>query len=244
LVRADCTRWLSEVDPAIPSVIISARTPTEQVFDVSLSIDDQLVAERLDGTAIEVDPGVHTFKLQRAALAPVEQRVLIVRGEKQRLIQFELPPATPPSEPQKSAPSAPAAASAFQVPVTPTAEPKTTRPIPTLSYVLAGGALLGVASFATFAALGRSQQSDIESQACDPFCRDVDAVRTKYAIADASLALGGLAAAAAVIVYVTRPAVLVPAAQASRASGRKQLLGGVDVRAASQMATLHWGVAF
>jgi tetratricopeptide (TPR) repeat protein len=59
------------------------------------------------------------------------------------------------------------------------------------AYVLGAVGVAGVAMFATFALLGKSDQHHLEAT-CSPQCNpaDVDALRTKYLIADLALVAG------------------------------------------------------
>jgi hypothetical protein len=86
-------------------VVLGARDAQgRDVMDVQVSIDGVLVANGLDGKAIEVDPGSHTFRFE-ARGATTEQAVLIREGEKGRSISVTLgapaaaSPAAPVSQP-------------------------------------------------------------------------------------------------------------------------------------------------
>jgi hypothetical protein len=68
-----------------------------------VSVDGVTVTHGLDGKALEVDPGVHTFRFELAGAA-VEQMVLIREGEKSRAITATL-------DPSAVAPTAPLSAS-------------------------------------------------------------------------------------------------------------------------------------
>jgi hypothetical protein len=61
LLRADCTRWLSELDAVKPSLIVRAMDATgANLLDVRLFVDDRMVAVKLDGSELLVDPGAAT----------------------------------------------------------------------------------------------------------------------------------------------------------------------------------------
>jgi hypothetical protein len=95
VVRSDCSRWLAEVDGLIPSLVIRAVDSTgADVVDVQVAVDDQVIAERLDGSEIHVDPGEHVFRFTRAGSAPVQQNVLVREAEKHRTLSVVFP-ATP-----------------------------------------------------------------------------------------------------------------------------------------------------
>lgn len=103
-VRSDCSLWMTEVAAAIPTVVLGARNARGQdVLNAHVSVDGVTVTHGLDGKALEVDPGVHTFRFELAGAA-VEQMVLIREGEKSRAITATL-------DPSAVAPTAPLSAS-------------------------------------------------------------------------------------------------------------------------------------
>jgi hypothetical protein len=91
-VRSDCSLWMTEVAAATPTVVLGARNARGQdVLNAHVSVDGVSVTHGLDGKALEVDPGVHTFRFESAGAA-VEQVVLIREGEKSRAITAILDP--------------------------------------------------------------------------------------------------------------------------------------------------------
>ncbi|WP_437760705.1 hypothetical protein [Sorangium sp. So ce1389] len=111
---ADCGPWLAEVEKSLPSVVIAAREAGgRERLDVRVLVDGRLLAATLDGKALPVDPGPHTFRYEPAGGPAVEERVLIREGEKNRAITVILgaPPAGgPPSPRPLAAPAAPPSA--------------------------------------------------------------------------------------------------------------------------------------
>jgi hypothetical protein len=104
-VRNDCAQWMTEVVAAIPTVVLGVRDGRGQdVLSARASVDGVPVEHGLEGKALEVDPGVHTFRFESAGAA-VEQVVLIREGEKSREITATLD-ASPgaPTAPTGSAP--------------------------------------------------------------------------------------------------------------------------------------------
>jgi hypothetical protein len=90
-MRTLCTHDLEAIEPRVPSVVIRARDPDTQrdLVDVVVHVDGVLLEGALDGAAREVDPGLHTFRFERAGLAPSEQQDVIAEGEKSRLIDAQ-----------------------------------------------------------------------------------------------------------------------------------------------------------
>jgi hypothetical protein len=96
-VRSDCAQWMTEVAAAMPTVVLGVRdTSGRDVLSARVSVDGVVVAQGLDGKAVEVDPGVHAFRFELGGAA-VEQTVLIREGEKNRAITttLELGPVAP-----------------------------------------------------------------------------------------------------------------------------------------------------
>jgi hypothetical protein len=101
VVRSDCSRWLAEVDELVPSLVLRAvDSAGADLTDVVVTVDGQVIAERLDGSEIHVDPGQHVFRLTRAGAPPIEQNVLIREGEQHRTLSVVCPGpvSVPPQE--------------------------------------------------------------------------------------------------------------------------------------------------
>jgi hypothetical protein len=60
-VRADCVTWLTEVDKALPSVVITAKDASgADVVDVTVAVDGRPLASKLDADDVRDLPlGVH-----------------------------------------------------------------------------------------------------------------------------------------------------------------------------------------
>jgi hypothetical protein len=81
-IAKDCADWLKDVEPRIPSVVLTGKNAAgADVTDVKVSIDGAPLVSKLDGLAVDVDPGAHTFAFE-AADGRAEQRVLVPEGTK------------------------------------------------------------------------------------------------------------------------------------------------------------------
>jgi hypothetical protein len=81
-IAKDCAGWLKDVEPRIPSVVLIAKNAAgSDLVDVKVTVDGAPVATKLDGLAVDVDPGAHTFAFE-AADGKVEQKVVIAEGGK------------------------------------------------------------------------------------------------------------------------------------------------------------------
>lgn len=176
-VRADCVDWLDQVARSLPSVVVTARARGADVLAVKVFIDGKLAAERLTGFALEIDPGLHTFRFESPPWPLIEREVLASEGVKDRPIEVEFAPPLP------------------TVPTLAQAEQKPFR-LERSDYVFGGVALAGFATLGYFGGTGLYDANHYEDT-CKSFCNpsDVDAVRTKLIIADIGLAVGIVALA-------------------------------------------------
>jgi hypothetical protein len=213
VVKRDCAAWLGELEQSLPTVVLSARDGAgRETTAVRVFVDDAPFVERLDGRSVALDPGERAFRFELDGAPPRELRTLIREGEKNRPIEISFAPAPPQRSPEAA--STPAGV-----------------------FILGGVGVLALGSFATFALLGKSQKSDLESS-CAPRCTDeeVGRVRTKLLIGDISLVTGIVALGAATTLFLldrrapSAPAApAAPAAQASLRFDLHPLPGGAAV---------------
>ncbi|MFO0550051.1 MAG: hypothetical protein U0271_16770 [Polyangiaceae bacterium] len=193
LTKGDCTTWLAEVDASLPTItLVVTDEAGADVADVRVSIDGALVAERLDGKAIPIDPGPHELTLERAGSPAKKVSIVAREGEGNRRVEVKL--------------GADDSASSGSIhPVT---------------WVFAGLGVAGLATFAIAAGLGYAAQSDAEDT-CSPHCSDdvVQSIRVKYIAADVGLAVGLTFAAAAVVAGAVSAATSVSVAVAPGPDG-------------------------
>jgi hypothetical protein len=202
LLRKECSGWMSEVDEAIPSVVIEAKGPDGQdLVEMKVTVDGQPLTDKLDGRAVNVDPGVHVFKFEIPKVKPREEKIVIREGQKARKIVVDF-------SPPKPATSATATSTA---PITEPPPDKVVRPVPTLVYVLGGVGLVALGTSAFFEAKGLGQRSDLDAKGCKPGCpqEDVDAAKQSILIGDILLGAGVVSAGLATVFYFTRPGVKV-----------------------------------
>ncbi|WP_394846860.1 hypothetical protein LZC95_05265 [Pendulispora brunnea] len=191
IVRTDCIEWLGQVDHAIPSILVEAKSDEGDVFDVAVALDGRPIASSLDGRPIELDPGLHTVRFSREGKPSIEQKILVREGEKSRtLVANWRPPPIAPTEPHS--------------PV----QGDWVRPIPAPVFVLGGLGLAGIGGFATFAVLAGRKKQEL-ADTCAPFCSAdrMQAVRTDYLLADISLGIGIGALVGATLWFAVRPEV-------------------------------------
>jgi hypothetical protein len=204
VVSQDCTGWLGEVQRSLASVTIQAHgAKGDPVSDVKVLLDGAELSERAPTAAIDVDPGDHVFRCERAGYAPDEERVHLAEGERGNAIDCKLTPTAPipQNEPEKLRVDA-------KVFETIPPAPPSRGGIPWVTWPLAGVGVAGMASFAYFGLSAESDQNAAKaSGGCAPRCypSQVDPIRTKFLVADISLGVGAAALVAAALVVLLRP---------------------------------------
>lgn len=213
-IRSDCTTWLSEVEKALPTVVIEARDAKgEETAAVRVLVDGELLAERLDGKALALDPGEHTLRFEHAGKTQ-EQKVLIREGETRRKIDVRFAPAPVASASASAASSSPppAVSAASSATVDPSALAGPTGASPTLGYALGGLGLLALAGSTYFYLDGRGIRADLERD-CAPACSPDQVAPLKRRDLFAGVSLGvGVASLGAAAYLLLRPAPADPAA--------------------------------
>jgi hypothetical protein len=183
---AECTEIRAKLEGATPSVVFAVKDERGGDVVVARVFDgDRLLTERLDGKAVEVDPGEHRFRVELEGEAPRTETVLLREGERLRRVTFGAERVPSPEE--YALPTAPRAGRG-----------------PSSAFWMLGAA--GVAGLGLFAALGGAglaQRGDLDARGCKPSCPadEVDAMRQLFLAADVSLGLGLASLAAATIVF-------------------------------------------
>jgi hypothetical protein len=84
-IRNECIRGVGDVNQAMPTIVFEARDAQgRSLLAVSVKMDGEPLARRLEGTALSIDPGQHTFAFEVAGQRPLEKQLLILEGEKDR----------------------------------------------------------------------------------------------------------------------------------------------------------------
>jgi hypothetical protein len=172
-IHEDCARLMAEVNSEVPSVSFEVTSGGRPIVAVRVSEEDRVLAERVDQTPVEFDPGSHWLRFETPGAEPVTQMLVLGRHDKNRRIRVEFP-ILAPAPPGRRDPAAPATGAVNPVP-----------------WVVLGVGALGVSGFALFASAGSSKEAELE-RTCAPSCgaNEVQSARTNYVLADVSLAVG------------------------------------------------------
>jgi len=199
VIREECARRMSEINAAIPTVVFEARDDAgRDVSAVVVTMDGAKLADKLDGTAIAIEPGEHAFTFE-AAPYPVLQRSFVVReGEKDRRERIVL--VAP-----KSNTTTP---SVFVQVDPPHVVPKTQR---TIALGLGAAGLASLAAGFAFGAVAAVDWSHAQSD-CGAGCGPLSPAQsersdalTMATVANVTLVAGAVFLAASVLLWLTAP---------------------------------------
>jgi len=189
-VQGDCAKGLGDVEKALPTVVIAAKDGAGvDLVDVKVSVDGEPFADRLDGLAMPMNPGLHTLRFGSPGHADAEEQVTVREGEKHQLIAVVLEATAPPQ-------AGPRADTGVH------REPAGR----TVTWVLggAGAAALGVG--ATFGLMALVQKNDAHCDAnnvCDP--GTAAGIKTAAALSDVGWIAGGILLGAAGALLLLAP---------------------------------------
>jgi hypothetical protein len=217
-VRKTCVTWLEDLDKLVPTVVFAATAQGHDVTDVRVSVDGNVVAERIDGKPVPLDPGEHRFRFERPGEPAVEQPLVLRAGEKERVVSARFGPEPLPS-PGAATPSATA--------------PAPERPALGRDAFYALGAL-AIASFAAGVALDTSGYVFVQQCNGDATCSGAHEraeVEWRFVTGDILLAAG---VAAGVTAWLLRPI----ESPSSRAGATTQV--GVDATSRGASLRVQW----
>lgn len=200
-VSDDCSRWLTDLDARLPTVVVEAQGPDGQdITDVSIELDGAPYLSRIDGRAFPINPGEHKFVFRHDGAKTIERRVVVAESVRGRRISVRFESADTTSIPER--PSSPEAAA----PASPPPRQSPVKRPSTLTLALAGLGGVGLVSFAYFGLDYNSRLGDLDS--CKPNCRtaDTDRASVSRTLAFVSGGVGILALGAAVTLYLKEPA--------------------------------------
>jgi hypothetical protein len=193
-MRVDCAQWHAELEGAIPTIVVIARTRDgADIADVRVSVDGRVISERLEGRAIALDPGAHTLRLERKGMPALERPLVVSEGQKLREVIVEFGDVRPSPEPSRQAPAS-----------LPLAESPSRGGTPAPAWIVGGVGVLALSTFVTLGISGRSEQSN-HLEKCNPRCApdEVDSVRTKYIAADIALGVAVVSFAVSAFLFLT-----------------------------------------
>ncbi|HEX8795218.1 MAG TPA: hypothetical protein VF765_29925 [Polyangiaceae bacterium] len=208
-IRKECLRRVDEVNAQIPTMIFEVKDPSgRDIAAVKVSMDGEVLAERLQGTALSVDPGEHTFRFETAGQDPVTRSLVVQESQKERheVVNFGTAPISP-------SPSQPAA--------TPVTDPEADGPsggsVPrglgtqrVLALVAGGVGVIGIGLGTAFGLMALAKKGDAQS-VCAESCTTQDGVNkwsdaaTTGNLSTAGFIVGGIGLAGGAVLWITAP---------------------------------------
>ena len=102
VVQSDCAGFLDAVERNLPSVVFTAKDGAgAEMTDVQVTADGQPLVTKLDGDAVAMNPGPHSFVFASGG-ATAKKSATILEGSKNQIVSATL--IAPPPAPVASAP--------------------------------------------------------------------------------------------------------------------------------------------
>jgi hypothetical protein len=227
LMREQCRVRYTQLEDDIPSVVplVTDESGAPSV-DVQVKLDGKPFSQRIEGSSLPVDPGVHEFSFEKDGDVFATQKVMIVQGQRNRPISVSLRSTGKPAGRLTLAASNPAARkeTVAQAPVVAESEssagkadkeaeelaapesqlaPKHHRSW--VPYALATVGVVGLAGFGLGTYWGRKDNDALKT--CNMICTPaaVDHVHRVYLAANISLGVGIAALGAATVLWIMHP---------------------------------------
>jgi hypothetical protein len=197
-IRKECTRRVEEVNAAMPALVFEAKNGAgNDLSDVKVMMDGEVLADHLNGTALVVDPGKHSFVFEAQGEDSITKELVVREGEKDRreTIQF----------------GHVAAPVAGPVGATPADGGEASGGMPTqraVAIVLGGVGVAGVGVGSAFGVMAMQRKKDAQKM-CPNECADqrgADAWQragTAATISTVSFVAGGVLLAGAAVLWFT-----------------------------------------
>ena len=215
VLRADCAGVLAEVRAALPSVVFAADDGSgHELTEVKVYAASELLASKLDGRAVPIDPGTFDLRFERVGQPAVVVSRMIREGEKSRVIRVSL--GTPSSSTFAGAVTAPGGGDRDS---DASADKRTA-----IGWVVPGAlAALGLAGLGVslFTRLSYDSRVDELRSSCAPECSQEQRNDLSGMVVTSNVALGvGIGSLA---LSVTAWFLMAPSSTSSRAAGNARL---------------------
>ncbi len=177
IISQDCTQWLGEVTRNVASIVLK---PTDQsgnlLTDVGVASDGAPLTLHATDTPVEIDPGVHLFRFERAGYDATELRVEVTPGKRNQEITAAMHAKVTAVVPPPPIADKGSGGSGLLI----------------ASLVLSGVGAAGFGLFAGFGVVGLNDQDAVRKTGCAPNCTSqLSGVSTDFTIANVSL-VGGI----------------------------------------------------
>jgi hypothetical protein len=97
-VRAECSQRIEAIKREMPTLVLEAKDGAgNDLSAVKVGLDGAPLADTLDGRPLAIDPGEHTFTFEIPGQAPLEKKLVLRQGEKDRRESIAFAAAATPS---------------------------------------------------------------------------------------------------------------------------------------------------
>jgi hypothetical protein len=220
LVRKDCDDLLLQVESALPSVVISARSGGHDVTDVTVASDGTQIASVLDGRAITLDPGIHQMRFEMKGAPVLEKQVVVREGQKNQPIVVDIEaasknpvgapaPSPEPAVDPRAAETAPPSSAPSPAPV----DGSHANNLKWAGLAVGAAGVVGVGLGAVFGLMASSKWSSAQSDCpsstgCAPTSTAYDeksSAQTSATVSTISFLAGGVLLAGGLTMYLLAP---------------------------------------
>jgi hypothetical protein len=103
IVQTDCGAWLEAVEQTLPTVVLSAKDGDgRDLVDVTVTADGQPLVRKLDGQALPMNPGLHSFRFELADGTSSTSQALVKEGVKAQGVAVVVRLPVPEVQPQEA----------------------------------------------------------------------------------------------------------------------------------------------
>ncbi len=207
-IRKECVGRVTELNEQIPTIFFGAKDASgADLSAVKVTMDGEVLTERLEGTPLSINPGEHTFTFEAAGLPPVTRVFLIQQGQKDRreTVAFAAATAAP-----KQAPT-PQTVSGTPPPAMPEEKGPGMGTQKVLAIVTGSVGVVGLGLGTAFGVMAMSKKSDAQNACPANPCPTQDGVN-KWSSAGSSATIstigfivGGVGIAGAAVLWFTAP---------------------------------------
>ncbi|HEV3192317.1 MAG TPA: hypothetical protein VGY54_17520 [Polyangiaceae bacterium] len=236
-IRTECTRRVAELNAAIPTIVFEVKDSSgSDVSAVQVTMDGKPLVDRLEGTALSIDPGEHAFGFAASGQPVVEKRFVIREGEKDRRERIALgamasAPVTAAPPLATAGPLTQGTPSASGAPGAETSHGLGTQKI--LGLVAMGAGVVGVGLGTVFGLQSMSKHDDAQKACPNTQCTTQDGValwndaRSAGDLSTIFFAVGGVGLAGGAVLWFTAKSESAdaPSAQVGLGPGTIQLRG-------------------
>jgi hypothetical protein len=224
-VVTDCSKWLLEIEARIPTVVFTATTSDgTDVSDVAVASSiGRVLTSRLDGRAIEVEPGEDDFTFTSTDGRTKKVHAVVREGVRAQLVSvvFEPPEASPAPVPAPAA--APPRAITAPAPEKPNADERAT--FAQVGYGVGAAGLVGVVIGAIFGLRALGEKADAECVAGRCEREPLDAARASATASTIAFAVGGVLVGAGAALVLGAPWLGARSGRSRASAARPFLLG-------------------